>query len=85
MCLIPLNLIFSLFPLTTAKSCSGGLVLFGSSERKVIQQTEIITTTLIKNVYLIATKKTYNARKQHAGPERGGGENRYKNMYIRLR
>jgi len=46
----------------TAKSCSGSLVLFGSSERKVIQQTEIITTTLIKNVYLIATKKTYNAR-----------------------
>ena len=28
MCSIP-NLIFSLFPLMTAKTCSGGLVLFG--------------------------------------------------------
>ena len=35
-CSIP-NLIFSLFPLTTAKTCSGGLVLFVASKMALWQ------------------------------------------------
>jgi hypothetical protein len=63
---------FSLSPLMTAKTCSGGLVLFGSLGQNVVKN----ITTLIKNAYLAT--KTYNARKQHTGPERDGGEDGYK-------
>ena len=83
-----LNLIFSLFPSTTAKTCSSGLVLFGSLGWKVlsdiIPKTKIIITnyySCIKNTCHVKTKKTYNAGQQCTGPERGGGDNRYKTMY----
>jgi len=80
MCFIPQTLFFSLFPSVTAKTCSGSLVLFGSSGQNIILTARIIITTLIKNAYLVM--KTYNARKQHTGSERGGGENGYKAMYM---
>ena len=43
---------------------------------------KVIITTLIKNAYLVAKAYDhYDARKQHAGPERGG-ENGYKTMHM---
>ena len=67
MCLI-LNLIFALFPSMTAKTCSGGLVLFGSLGQKVLSDVilkiEIIIINYyshIKNACHVKAKKTYNA------------------------
>src|ERR1700691_2657311 len=62
MCLI-LNLIFSLFPSMTAKTCSGGLVLFGSLGQKVLTKIIIInyhscienTLSFIESVPIILT------------------------------
>jgi hypothetical protein len=66
-CLI-LNLIFSLFPLTTAKTCSGGLVLFGSSGWKVLSNVILKIKIIIINYYSriknachVKAEKTYNA------------------------
>ena len=73
----------------TAKTCSGGLVLFGSLGRKVlfdvIPKIEIIIISYysrIKNACHVKAKKTYNAGRQRAGPERGGRENGYTTMHM---
>ena len=79
-----LNLIFSLFPSTTAKTCSSGLVVFGSSGRKrlsdVILKTEIIIINYswIENACHDSKPRRHTMPDNNAQVQREGGEDLWK-------